>query len=53
LRASPPDPAFLETHVATALPWARMGATHSFETFPPMDHYQALLAEFAQAWRPD
>jgi len=53
LRASPRDPPFPETHVATALPWARTGATHSFETFPPMDHYQALPAEFAQAGRPD
>jgi len=43
----PREPPFLETYTSEALPWVQTGATHSFETFPPMEHYQALLAEFA------
>jgi len=44
----PRAPPFLETFTSEALPWAKTGATHSFEAFPPMERFQALLAEFAQ-----
>ena len=38
---------FLETWTSEMLPWARTTARHSFETFPPMEQFPALLAEFA------
>ncbi len=44
----PREPPFLETFTSEALPWATTGATHSFATFPPLERYQALMAEFAQ-----
>ena len=43
----PTDPPFLETCTAEALPWARTGATHSFEGFPPPESFGPLMAEFA------
>lgn len=39
---------FIETFMSNALPWAKTGATHSFDGFPPMDAYEPLIAEFAQ-----
>ena len=47
LDAPPTDPPFLETYTSEALPWAVTKARHSFETFPPMERFQPLMAEFA------
>jgi hypothetical protein len=41
---------FLETYAKTKLPWARTGASRSFDEFPPMDEFDGLLREYA-AWR--
>jgi hypothetical protein len=45
------DPAwfapFAETFTKTRLPWAQTGAVHSFEEFPPIESYEALMGEFA------
>lgn len=41
------DPPFLETFTSVALPWARTGATHSFEEFPSPESFGPLVAEFA------
>jgi hypothetical protein len=41
---------FMETWTATRLPWAQTGALRSFEAFPPMDAFDALLAEY-RSWR--
>jgi hypothetical protein len=38
---------FLETWTSEALDWARTPAVHSFETFPPMDAYEGLIAGYA------
>lgn len=38
---------FVETFTSEALPWATTPAVHSFEQFPPMDAFPALLAAFA------
>ncbi|CAN5903150.1 hypothetical protein BH11MYX3_BH11MYX3_09980 [soil metagenome] len=40
---------FVETSTAEALPWARTGATHSFPNFPPLEAWDPIVAEFAQA----
>ncbi len=40
---------FIETFTREKLPWATTGAPHSFEGFPPMERYPALLQEFAAA----
>lgn len=37
---------FMETYTSTRLPWATTGAARSFERFPPMDAFDALLAEY-------
>ncbi|MBX3214697.1 MAG: hypothetical protein KF850_21860 [Labilithrix sp.] len=37
---------FLETCTATKLPWAHTGAPRSFEAFPPVEAFDALLAEY-------
>ncbi|MCW2364327.1 MULTISPECIES: GFA family protein [Sphingobium] len=47
LDVPPTDPPFLETYTSEALPWAVTKARHSFETFPPMEQFQPLMAEFA------
>jgi hypothetical protein len=44
----PAEPPFLETYTSAKLPWATTGATHSFETFPPMDRFQQLMDDFAR-----
>lgn len=38
---------FIETMTAEKLAWAETPARHSFEGFPPMEAYEALMAEFA------
>ncbi|MBN7787194.1 GFA family protein [Ponticoccus gilvus] len=38
---------FIETMTAEKLPWAQTPARHSFEGFPPMEAFEALMAEFA------
>ncbi|MCA8880183.1 MAG: GFA family protein [Rhodobacteraceae bacterium] len=38
---------FVETCTAEKLPWAVTPAAHSFETFPPMERFPELMAEFA------
>jgi hypothetical protein len=45
----PADPPFFETWTSEALPWAKTGATHSFETFPPPESFEPLIAEFARS----
>lgn len=40
---------FIETCTATRLPWAQTGAVHSFEAFPPMEDFDALLCAY-RAW---
>jgi hypothetical protein len=39
---------FIETCTKEKLPWATTPAVHSYETFPPMALYAALVAEYAQ-----
>lgn len=45
------DPAwsvpFIETCTAEKLPWATTPAVHSYETYPPMEAYGDLVAEYA------
>jgi hypothetical protein len=43
------DPPFLETFTSEALPWAKTGATHSFETFPPPEAFEPLVREYADS----
>jgi hypothetical protein len=44
---------FVETWTREKLPWATTPAVHSYETLPPVEHYQQLMAEFAaQSPRP-
>jgi len=38
---------FMEVYTSEKLPWVNLPASHSFEKFPPMDAYPALLAAFA------
>lgn len=49
LDVPPTDPPFLETFTSEALPWAKTGATHSFETFPPPEAFEPLTREFADS----
>jgi hypothetical protein len=37
---------FIDTQTAEKLPWATTPARHSFERFPPMEEYAALIAEY-------
>ncbi|MEW6639692.1 MAG: GFA family protein [Pseudomonadota bacterium] len=37
---------FIETYTCEKLPWATTPATHSFDKFPPMEQFPALLAEY-------
>jgi hypothetical protein len=39
---------FIETCTKEELPWASTPAVRSYETFPPMAQYAALVAEYAQ-----
>lgn len=38
---------FIETFTSEKLPWAETGAAHSYESFPPMEAYEGLVAEYA------
>jgi hypothetical protein len=38
---------FIETFTSEALPWALADAPHAYPEFPPMDAYQALIADYA------
>ena len=40
---------FIETWTAEKLPWATTPATHSFERFPPLEAYEALMRDYAAA----
>ncbi|KQV44394.1 MULTISPECIES: GFA family protein [unclassified Rhizobium] len=37
---------FIETFTSEKLAFAETGARHSYETFPPMEAYEGLIAEF-------
>jgi hypothetical protein len=39
---------FIETCVAEKLNWVQVGATHSFDQFPPGDQFGALIGEFME-----
>lgn len=39
---------FMETYTSERLSWAITPAKHSYATFPPMEAYSSLLAEFAE-----
>ncbi|WP_197419484.1 GFA family protein [Burkholderia savannae] len=39
---------YVETYTSEALPWARTGAMHGFATFPPLEDYGPIAAEFAR-----
>lgn len=39
---------FIETFTKEKLLWATTAAVHSYETFPPMEDYEGLVAEFAE-----
>jgi hypothetical protein len=38
---------FIETMTAEKLPWAETPARHSYPGYPPVEHYQRLMEEFA------
>ena len=38
---------FIETFTSEKLPWAATGAAHSYETFPPFEAFDGLIAEYA------
>jgi hypothetical protein len=40
---------FVETCTLEKLPWATTPARHSYERYPPLDDFPALLAEYAEA----
>ena len=42
---------FMETWTREGLPWARTPAVHSYETQPPIEDYQKLVAEYAAQLR--
>lgn len=42
---------FVESWTSEKLPWAEVGAVHSFEQFPPPGRRAALMAEFAEGAR--
>ena len=39
---------FIETFTSEKLPWADTTAVHSYETYPPMEAYRALVSEYAE-----
>ena len=39
---------FIETMTQEKLAWVSLPARHSFEGFPPVEEYQALMAEYGQ-----
>ncbi|MCF3933825.1 GFA family protein [Acuticoccus sp. M5D2P5] len=42
---------FIETMTAEKLAWATTPARYSYPGFPPLEDYERLLGEFADAWR--
>jgi hypothetical protein len=44
---------FIETCTQEKLVWATTPAVHSFEKFPPIADYAALIAEYAQQTTPE
>ncbi|MGP6087630.1 GFA family protein [Antarctobacter jejuensis] len=38
---------FIETMTSARLPWVTTPAKHRYEEWPPMDNFQALIAEYA------
>jgi hypothetical protein len=38
---------FVECYLSEALPWARIGAKHSYDQFPAMEEWPNLIQEFA------
>lgn len=38
---------FIETYTSEKYSWAKTGAVHSFEQFPPFEAYAGLTREFA------
>ena len=40
---------FIETYASERLAWAKTGAAHSFDRFPAVEQFPALLADFAQS----
>jgi hypothetical protein len=40
---------FVETCTDEALPWAATGARHSYPAFPPLDAFDALIADYREA----
>ena len=38
---------FVETFTKARLPWAKTGAVHAYEEFPPLQAYDDLMREFA------
>ena len=40
---------YIETYVSARLPFAATGAVRSFDEFPPIEEYEALVKEYA-AW---
>lgn len=47
LDSPPTEPPFMEVFTDEALPWAVIGAKHSFGTLPAMESFGPLMAEFA------
>jgi hypothetical protein len=43
----PQEVPFVEMYTSEALPWALIGAKHSFPEFPPTERFQPLIAEYA------
>ena len=41
------EPPFVEIFVREALPWARTGAAHSYDTIPASDEWPVLVQQFA------
>jgi hypothetical protein len=39
---------FIETYTSEKMPWVTVPARHSYDKFPPMEEFEALLAEFAE-----
>ena len=47
LDSPPTEPPFMEVFTGEALPWAKTGAKHSFDSLPTMESFGPLMAEFA------
>ncbi|NIC06567.1 hypothetical protein [Billgrantia bachuensis] len=38
---------FIETYTSEKLPWATTPAIHRFDQFPPFEHYESLIQDYA------